>query len=70
MEDELGALGHGLLAQFVREDLVEILRIELIVLVAFPHPDLGVHALDVLLLLILLLILSALFVLFGFLVFC
>jgi hypothetical protein len=50
VEDELRALGDGLLVEFVGEDLVEVVGVELIVLVAVPQPDLGLHALHVLLL--------------------
>ncbi len=49
MEDKLCALGYGLLVEFVGEDLVEVVGVELLVLVAIPQPDLSLNALDILL---------------------
>ena len=52
MEDKLGPACHGLFAEFVGEDLIEVVRFELFVLLPIPHPDLGVDAVDVLFLLL------------------
>lgn len=48
MEDELRALGDCLLVELVREDLIEVIGLELFVLVPVPQPHSRLHALRVL----------------------
>jgi hypothetical protein len=50
VEDELCALADGLLVKFVGEDLVKVVGLELFVVLPVPQPNLGLHALHVLLL--------------------
>lgn len=49
MEYKLCALGDSLLVDLVGEYLVEVVRLEFLVLIAVPEPDLGLHALHILL---------------------
>lgn len=54
MEHELGALGHGVLVNFLRVDLVEEINLKFLKLVILPHNELSVHALGCQLFLLLL----------------
>lgn len=50
MEDELCALADCFFVQFVWKDLVEIIRLELLILIAIPQPNLSIYAFHIFLL--------------------
>lgn len=50
MKDELRPLGDGLLVDLVWKDLVEIIRLKLLVLISVPQPGSRLHAFHVFLL--------------------
>ena len=47
VEQELGARRHGFFTDFIRENLVEVVRVKLLILISIPQPDFGVAAFDI-----------------------
>jgi hypothetical protein len=48
VENELCALAYCLFVEFIGEDLVEVVRMELLVLFPIPQPNLSLDAFDIL----------------------